>query len=1166
MSLVITNDFEAEKELPGHSPVFLVELNGLARFYGTREPGFTGKWLSGDGVIATVDPTNAILCNDDQPTYETIIHKITNQGIGTVTFELDEQGFARTGDSSVSLINAGGLNLELEDQILENAVCRILLGFNGLPRRDYIVIFKGAISHSSVNFERLNLRLADDTMRNITPVPAQIGNDFRPRAFDQGKAFPILLGDVEDVPMIQLVGDAATTLGQQLLASHDELIYFNPTTRFPREGTVRVQDSTANYTVTYDGLTTTVINSQVYGVLLNISTPGATAEVGATVTLETPEREYLLGFAGHNIRRVRTNTGGVPDSAHTFAGNEPIDFDGGDPRKISMVKFPTAAPDSESLQASIAGAARGLNLVVNGNFTTNVTTGWTVGNGAFDWHLPASTFDRVGRVRTLVSQTLQTDVRQDITVRTDVRHRLTFTARNVDLAFMALQVGTTTDATKYYEFSELTQTSENLFDLIFQPDEATLRITLIGDNGGSSGSEKTGYFDQIDLYEVTSENPAVQIKHLIDTHMKNIDVDEVSFDEAKTIWDNSRDRCAGIIQQTEEQQALLGRLAQQFRARTWFDEDGKQKIRVFDANRQVDRFMTKADVLKGSMTVERTPIEDVYTHYYVYYGRIPEQPVAEKALGGRQTFSGVAVATPQETSHPNVELKLLCESALNTFRQEKTLEVFADMVPDAQTACNLLDYLVRRGTHQRIKIKFTTWLRAVDLEVTDFIDLSHPLINGSKVFEITKKDITPNGCEVRIEAEEIQNLLFGAFEETWEPLRLRVKERIHKEGWEPAPPPTPAAPTEFFGSIPNPHTEPWDADNVSADLFNTQTWVDGDPLYSGLIGSATFFPFMPLFNGIPTAWHGIDQETFSPSRSGIQMNPYVRDRIHTTLASTPSSSRSTGLRAKRYCIDNDVNYPIIIRDDLGAERDSIQLRKGFSEFLWMLTGSVNNQPNNNGHVLELGGGDQPNQSPATFINTNKDFTLRIFVKLTDKNQHYPIWTTFSETTNEVEHPFGIWYNATSDRFMFAVGNDVPGVTFAGGAGNNLNANVASMTQKVEANTFGSPSAGTWYQIMCTWDVSTTTAGIQINGGTLDTAVITPDFTGYIVDPGLIGGGPYTIDGYPPHRFTSDGILGAQRVTLNGSISSWALWQKLLTAANGTTLYGAGTPVRFDTLP
>jgi hypothetical protein len=97
-----------------------------------------------------------------------------------------------------------------------------------------------------------------------------------------------------------------------------------------------------------------------------------------------------------------------------------------------------------------------------------------------------------------------------------------------------------------------------------------------------------------------------------------------------------------------------------------------------------------------------------------------------------------------------------------------------------------------------------------------------------------------------------------------------------------------------------------------------------------------------------------------------------------------------------------------------------------------------------------------------------DFWWAGWVKLTNKTGNQGLWGKWLSPSKE----FQLYYFNGSDRFDFYVSSDG-----------------TSDSQHVPANTFGSPSAGTWYFIMVYHDSVTNTIGISVNGGAFDTAAI-----------------------------------------------------------------------------
>ena len=771
--LNLTDNFLVQKENRNYSPVFLVEMAGLGKFYGSREPGFTGVWLAGTDLIATP----YILAGADIGAYTTVLHQLRNSGLGTITYQLDDKGLGTVGAGAIQFLNQGGLSLELQELLLENNTVLIRLGFLGLEREDYATVFRGIVDKHSATFEAFNLDLVDDTLKQLTPGPPQIGTDVFPRAFTQGSAVPIILGEARDVPVIQLVGPVQTLLAFDITSASTLILTTNPNAAYPPKGSITLTGLAGSETVTYTAVNRTVENNITYNeFVLGTHIVGAFT-AGATVDLSVLDYQYLLGFSAKNVRKVRAN-GAAPTSAPTIR-NRPLDPTGGDPRKVTTIEFPN--PET-SVTATVSSVNRGDNL-----FLTDAAEPATFGDGGWDYEVPAGRQETVLKGVINDSQHTNSDAYIDVAVEIGHTYRVSATAENLDALYVAVTMGTEIAPAAYFSFSEVTGATEQTFDLDFTATRATFRLGFLIGNVGSPYPEQTVYFSNFDLYDVQSENPALQIGDLIRDHMPNIQPDPESFDEAFLLWDDAGDRMSGIIQQTEEQQALLGRLANQFRARTFLNEQGRQKLVVFDQSRiPVYDFQTR-DVYKGSMAVTKSPLSEIYTNVYVYYGRSAAGSNAQD-LGGREAFTGVVFASPGKTNHvTEAGLGELCQRARDRFKLDRTVEVFCDLIFDSGTASNLLSYLVKRLTHQRTICQFTSYLRGIHVEIGDFVRVSHPLLPAASQFghfDVVSKELDPNGCFVKFQVEEINPFLFGGFLEHWEPPRAGFPARVFYESWD----------------------------------------------------------------------------------------------------------------------------------------------------------------------------------------------------------------------------------------------------------------------------------------------------------------------------------------------------------------------------------------------
>jgi len=147
-----------------------------------------------------------------------------------------------------------------------------------------------------------------------------------------------------------------------------------------------------------------------------------------------------------------------------------------------------------------------------------------------------------------------------------------------------------------------------------------------------------------------------------------------------------------------------------------------------------------------------------------------------------------------------------------------------------------------------------------------------------------------------------------------------------------------------------------------------------------------------------------------------------------------------------------------------------------------------------------------------------DFAIDGWVKLTDKLGTYAI---VGKWAGGGEREYLIRYNpSTVDRFSFYISND----------------GTAVLT--VDADNFGSPTAGVWYYFYAYYDSVNNIAGISINNGTANTKSQT--------------GGAY--DGTQPFRIGADGGVVSY---MNGMIDEVGVWKRLLTPIELATRYNGG---------
>jgi hypothetical protein len=150
-------------------------------------------------------------------------------------------------------------------------------------------------------------------------------------------------------------------------------------------------------------------------------------------------------------------------------------------------------------------------------------------------------------------------------------------------------------------------------------------------------------------------------------------------------------------------------------------------------------------------------------------------------------------------------------------------------------------------------------------------------------------------------------------------------------------------------------------------------------------------------------------------------------------------------------------------------------------------------------------------------------TIGVRVNMTDKAAARGLFGKDAGGTNRA---FYSLYNNTTDRFNF-----------------NVTGNGAVPYTTVVADSLGIPSTATLYHVLCDHDPTADLIGIQVNNGTKDTAAHAANiFDG--TDLLRIGRGNST-------QF------------MNGSIHSFTLWNRVLSAQERTAWYNGGTELDWD---
>lgn len=1099
MSISRTAQYIEEQNKTSYSPIVIVEVVGEDFFFASRDPGFVGQWLAGDGLVAGAD----VVAAANYPTYQTILQQISQGGVRPTNTEIQSDGLARTGNASFSVINPGLFNRMIREDGLTNAIMRIRLGFNGGTFQDFITMWQGVLNEWVADYNTVDFSGLDETLINTVNIPDQLAADIFPRSFTSGTSIPIYLGDVANVPFPQLIGDVSGTLGLDMSGASTTIEIFDSTLPFPERGGEVVVSGNAGFeTLDYGLASTTVINGVPYLQLSELDRPFPMANpAGSLVTLTSVVYTYIVGLQPDHVRAIHTGSG-APTTAFVFR-DIPVEANGSDPRIATTVEF---SADQTEPFGTVASVFRAQNLIVNGEGDADPSTlGWTVVAGTWDNITVAN--QTVIRGRVLAAQGIPSEMFQDIATTTGGRYRITFTTYGGTAPFQSVRIGVAGNTNSVYDFGQIAFTTRQTFSLIFTAPAASTRITLLVDFTGVVGGFEE-YFDDIEVYDVTSENPARQVSYLLATYGEGVQSDTTSFDDAIQRYDDSGDRLAGVLLESEELQGLLGRMAEQFRARTFLGEEGNQKWVVFDNSRPPILTVNETVVDKGSFRVTTEGTETIATRYFIYFDRNYLSGTSS-TLGGRQAYNGLAFATPGNTSSlSDPDLGNLCEQAADTFGVTRTVELFADFIQNVETAELTLSHLVRLGTHRRLLVQFDTYLNLSHVEVADVIRIFHPLLPefaDGATYEVLSREFVPQSMVMRFTCAEIRQSAFNSFTETWEPQLSFIGSTVIDEFWEP-----PIEPSLAEGPCPS----------------YTETWEPSASLFGGTLTFNRLLAAEPLSRTLVAAW--VDSAT---SVAGPTIPNATLNASHVpVLTISPTVGGGPGT----------FDHFAFVRGTVG--NDDKQITSGAF--------------GNNQLFTDSG-------SRAGSLNWTRNVALSVWVYLqskpTDSMGIIHLSGLDTQSTAEVQY-VALWWDQPTDRFVVAaVQSD-----FTGGAvGQGF---LTGLTDKVTASSFGAPSLATWYHIVVQWTVSGGTLSIQVNDGTVDSASVTSNFGGFSA---VSRAHAKPLGSVGTHiaqaRFGALNKLrttGTERMDWNGRLSLPHLWATNLTGAEVTQMFNAGSGAAY----
>lgn len=155
---------------------------------------------------------------------------------------------------------------------------------------------------------------------------------------------------------------------------------------------------------------------------------------------------------------------------------------------------------------------------------------------------------------------------------------------------------------------------------------------------------------------------------------------------------------------------------------------------------------------------------------------------------------------------------------------------------------------------------------------------------------------------------------------------------------------------------------------------------------------------------------------------------------------------------------------------------------------------------------------------ANLSTGNIDFTVAAWVYMDSKSGYNIFVSRESGGSSSADREYNVFYNPATDRFIFSL--------------------FGSSRIDVSANTFGSPSTGTWYYVVAWHDAAADTVNIQINDGTVDS---------------VSTGGVAPSDTNRPFRIGETDSA----YYMDGRIDEVGFWKRVLASGERSTLYNSG---------
>jgi hypothetical protein len=330
-------------------------------------------------------------------------------------------------------------------------------------------------------------------------------------------------------------------------------------------------------------------------------------------------------------------------------------------------------------------------------------------------------------------------------------------------------------------------------DVGFVAEQATLRLTL---RGQARTVDARVEYDSV-RFLAPGRNPVTLMAAVFARFLPHLALNQASVQAAEArrqSW-----LFGGYLPDPGRTDQLLVTMAQASWCTVFKDVDGVYQITAEDPDVQpVLSLQADRDVVRESLGLAWLPMDEVYTDFYLWYGRVTQATTTVPA----GQYAAVLYVTPDASISANPDLQPLCQQVAMSLRTRKRFDYYADVISDPPTADRLLTRLVQQLAVLPEELTLTTSVPAIPLALTDRVQVRGGLLGPRPwVGDVRQTTLTvspgPPGLAVAVRLRRA-GLRRGVWEE-WEyaslPPTLRVIEpwdqvsRTLLETWESASPP-----------------------------------------------------------------------------------------------------------------------------------------------------------------------------------------------------------------------------------------------------------------------------------------------------------------------------------------------------------------------------------------